>query len=116
MATKVVAKIAKGSVRAARFAAGMHFKKLFFVFLIASVIGAVYEDILIFIQIFIQTGQGIWMLHRGVIYGSFNVVYGFGAVAMCLLLGRKKRPTWQVFLYAALLGGGVDFWGLSISG
>lgn len=109
MTTKTMAKIAKSSVKAVRFAEGMHFKKLFFVFLIGSVIGAIYEDFLIFLKTWLETGDGIWMLHRGVIYGPFNVVYGFGAVAMCLLLCRKKYPTWKVFLYAALLGGGVEY-------
>lgn len=101
MATKALAGI--------RFAEGLHFKKLFFIFLIGSVAGAIYEDVLIFVKTWYETGTGVWMLHRGVIYGPFNVVYGFGAVAMCWLLCRKRYKDWQVFLYAALLGGAVEY-------
>lgn len=66
-----------------KFAEGLCFKKLFFIFLIGSVIGTVYEDVLIFVRTWMETGTGVWMLHRGVIYGPFNVIYGFGAVVMC---------------------------------
>ena len=48
--------------------------KLFFIFLIASVIGTIYEDLLIFVRTFLETGVGVWMMHRGVIYGPFNVI------------------------------------------
>ncbi len=73
----------------AKFAEGLCFKKLFFVFLIGSVIGAIYEDLLIYFKTLIETGNGVFMLHRGVIYGPFNVVYGFGAALMTWLLLRK---------------------------
>lgn len=49
------------------------------------------------------------MLHRGVIYGPFNVIYGLGAVVMIWLLARKKYNNWQIFCYAALLGGVVEY-------
>lgn len=49
------------------------------------------------------------MLHRGVIWGPFNVVYGFGAAIMCWLLLRKKLENWQIFVYSALLGGFVEY-------
>lgn len=92
-----------------KFAAGLSFKKLFFIFLIGSVFGTIYEDILIYLQTYFATGTGVWMLHRGVIYGPFNVIYGFGAAAMCWFLLRKKYTNWQIFIYSALLGGVVEF-------
>lgn len=86
-----------------KFAEGLCFRKLFFIFLIGSVIGTIYEDLLIFVR------SGVWMTHRGVIYGPFNVIYGFGAALMCWLLLRKPYKDWQIFLYAALMGGAVEY-------
>lgn len=92
-----------------KFAEGLCFRKLFFIFLIASVIGTIYEDLLIFVRSFLETGVGVWMTHRGVIYGPFNVIYGFGAALMCWLLLRKPYKNWQIFLYSALMGGAVEY-------
>ena len=92
-----------------KFAEGLCFKKLFFVFLIGSIFGTIYEDILIFVQTFLETGTGVWMLHRGVIYRPFNVIYGFGAALMCWVLLRKKYENWQIFGIAAVLGGIVEY-------
>jgi len=90
-----------------KFAQGLGFKKLFFIFLIGSVLGAIYEDILVYLQ------TGVFMLHRGVIWGPFNVIYGFGAALMCWLLLRKQYNNWQIFGMATLLGGAVEY-GLSL--
>lgn len=91
------------------FAEGLSFKKLFFIFLVGSVLGTIYEDILIYLQTLAATGTGVWMLHRGVIYGPFNVIYGFGAAIMCWVLLRKKYNNWQIFGISALLGGVVEY-------
>lgn len=92
-----------------KFAQGLCFKKLFFIFLIGSVLGTIYEDLLIFWQTYHATGTGVWMTHRGVIYGPFNVIYGFGAAVMCWVLLRKKLENWQIFVYSAFLGGFVEY-------
>lgn len=86
-----------------KFAEGLSFKKLFFVFMVGSVLGTIYEDILIYCQ------SGEWMLHRGVIYGPFNVIYGFGAAVMCWVLLRKKYNNWEIAGLSALLGGVVEY-------
>lgn len=99
----------KTPVQPRKFAEGLCFKKLFFVFLIGSVIGALYEDVLIFTVTYFTTGTGEWMLHRGVIYGPFNVIYGFGAALMCWVLLRKPYENWQIFLLAAGIGGIVEY-------
>ena len=95
-----------------RFAEGLCFKKLFFIFIIASVFGTIYEDFFIFGQTYLSTGTGVWMTHRGVIWGPFNVIYGFGAALMCWVLLRHKLETWQVFVFSAFIGGAVEY-GLS---
>lgn len=94
------------------FAEGLSFKKLFFIFLIGSVFGTIYEDLLIYSQTYFATGTGVWMTHRGVIWGPFNVIYGFGAALMCWVLLRKKLENWQIFVYSAFIGGAVEY-GLS---
>lgn len=94
------------------FAEGLSFKKLFFIFIIGSVFGTIYEDLLIYGQTYLETGTGVWMTHRGVIWGPFNVIYGFGAALMCWVLLRKKLENWQIFVFSAFIGGAVEY-GLS---
>lgn len=107
MAEKSNNKVAKKSEP--KFAEGLCFKKLFFVFLIGSVIGAIYEETLHLVDTWQHTGIPEWSLRRGVIYGPFNVIYGFGAVLMIWLLARKERKWWQTFLYAAVIGGVAEY-------
>lgn len=94
---------------ASKFAEGLCLKKLFFVFLIGSVLGSFYEEILHFVQTWYETGVPVWSLRRGVIYGPFNVIYGFGAAAMTFFLVRKPYKWWEIFLYSALLGGVIEY-------
>lgn len=93
----------------AKFAEGLCFKKLFFIFLIGSIIGTIYEDLLIYFRTLVETGEGVFMLHRGVIYGPFNVVYGFGAAVIIYILLRRPHNNWQIFFYTALLGGLMEY-------
>ena len=92
-----------------KFAAGLCFKKLFFIFLLGSIIGSLYEEVLFFVQTLLTTGEWTWSLRRGVIYGPFNVIYGFGAVMMVWLLLRKPLKNWQIFAFAGLLGGVIEY-------
>lgn len=96
-------------VKEPKFAEGLCFKKLFFVFLVGSVTGTIYEEILFMVQHYMDTGQLEHALRRGVIYGPFNVIYGFGAVVLVYLLLRKPLKAWQIFIYAAVLGGFVEY-------
>ena len=91
------------------FAKGICFEKLFIIFLIASVIGSLYEQILNLFLVYSKTGELVWEYRRGVIYGPFNVIYGFGAVLIIYLLADKKHKWYETILYGALLGGGVEY-------
>ncbi len=91
------------------FAKGLCGKKLFIIFVIASIFGTYYEQILNLIKYYIQDGIIFWEIRRGVFYGPFSPVYGMGAVILCYLLLRKKRPDWQIFLYGSLLGGCFEY-------
>ena len=91
------------------FAKGKCFEKLFIIFLIASVFGSIYEQILNLFLVYSRTGQIVWELRQGVIYGPFNVIYGFGAVIMISLLADKKHKWYETLFYGMILGGGVEY-------
>ena len=86
------------------FANGLNFYKLFWVFFIGCFIGVVIET--------------IWCLitrHKlesrsGLIYGPFNLVYGFGALFMTVGLNwlAKKRDSW-IFLGGFLIGSVFEY-------
>ena len=91
------------------FAKGICFDKLFAIFIIGSIIGSFYEEILNLLLVYSKTGNIVWEYRRGVIYGPFNVIYGFGAVIIVSLLVDKNHKWYQTILYGALLGGGIEY-------
>ena len=60
------------------FAKGFCGKKLFLIFVIGSIFGAFYEQILNLVKVYLTTGDIVWELRRGVIYGPFSPIYGAG--------------------------------------
>ncbi len=76
--------------------------KIVILFAIGGVFGCVYETILCWFQ------RGHFESRRGVIYGPFNPVYAFGAVAMYLVLRNFKKPL-SIFCFSALTGGVVEY-------
>lgn len=85
------------------FAAGLNYYKLFWIFLIASVMGYIIESVWCIIR------HGRLESRQGLIYGPISQVYGIGAVAMTIILFRLlKRGRKWVFLGSALLGGAVE--------
>lgn len=92
-----------------KFAKGICFDKLFMIFIIGSIFGAYYEQIFTLVTKYLETGSIVWELRRGVIYGPFNVIYGFGAVIIVSLLADKNHKWYQTFLYGAFLGGGFEY-------
>lgn len=86
------------------FARGLCFYKLFWIFLLGCVLGVVVETL------WCYWTRSCIESRSGVLYGPFNPVYGFGAVALTLGLQRisKKGRLW-IFLGSMLLGGGVEY-------
>ncbi len=86
------------------FAKGLNFYKLFWVFFIGSIIGVIVETL------FCLATQFRIESRKGLLYGPFNPVYGFGAVVMtvCLHWLEKKRDLW-IFLGGMVLGGGFEY-------
>ncbi len=92
-----------------KFAFGLCFKKYFWVFIIGSIFGAYWEQILTLVENYLKDGSIIWEYKRGVIYGPFSPVYGGGAVLLTYFFGNKNYKWYQYLLYGALLGGGFEY-------
>lgn len=95
--------------REKRFAEGICFKKLFWIFFIGCIFGAYYEQILNLFLNFYYHGEWVWQLRRGVIYGPISPVYGAGAVLFAAILLRKKKSNGRIFLEGALIGGTFEY-------
>ncbi len=91
------------------FAQGLCGTKLFLIFVIGSVLGAYYEEILNFIKCYLADGSLVWSYRRGVLYGPFSPIYGAGAVLMAYFLLKTKRNFLQTILYGGFLGGMFEY-------
>lgn len=91
------------------FAEGLCFSKLVILFTLGSFLGVAWENLLGVVKRLIKYGTLSYRDHRGVIYGPFNPLYGFGIVIIVLILGRKKRHPYKTFVYGALLGGLIEY-------
>lgn len=85
-----------------KFAVGLNFYKLLWLFIIGSVVGAWYEEILIFIL------YGAYERRSSLVIGPFSTLYGFAYVISILLLYKVKKWNHLIF-YGALLGGSIEF-------
>lgn len=91
------------------FAKGMGFKKMFFLFLLGSFLGCIYEDILSMYLRYRQTGIISYITKRGLLYGELSPIYGWGACLMVYFLLRKPRKKHEYFLIGALIGGFFEY-------
>lgn len=78
--------------------------RLFWIFVIGSIVGFIYENILVFCQ------KGTFILRQGLLYGPFIPIYGIGAVVYEMVV-PKMRNAVQVFFYTMFLGGVVEYIG-----
>ncbi len=81
----------------------------FWVFVLGSMFGVIYEESLHMIKYFFRHGSLNWARRRGLLYGPFNPVYGVGALLMTIFLADKKDKWYVTFLKAAFLGGSTEF-------
>lgn len=84
------------------FAKGVNFYKVFWIFMLGCFLGDVHEVLLHFLK------HGEWVVRRGVIYGPFNPVYGFGA-ALFFIATYKMKNTINIFLIGAAIGGAFEY-------
>lgn len=87
-----------------RFAEGVSFVKLIWVFLICALLGDLIETV------WVRLVSGIWMSRSSVLYGPFSVVWGIGAVLLTVVLTPlAKKNDRYVFLGGFLLGGTYEY-------
>lgn len=86
------------------FATGLNFYKLFWVFFIGCFVGVVVE------MLYCLAINGMIESRKGLIYGLFNPVYGFGAVLITVALYyfRKKNSIW-IFIGGTVIGGTFEY-------
>lgn len=77
-------------------------REIFWIFVIGSLVGCIYETILCFFQ------RGCFESRQGLVYGPFTPVYGAGAVIFMLLLEKRKNVL-SIFLVSAFTGGLVEY-------
>lgn len=86
------------------FAKGICFDKLVWVFLISSLLGALIE------MVYCRAMGDIWMNRSSLLYGSFSVVWGFGAVVLTVVLHRfAGKEDRKIFLAGFLVGGAYEY-------
>lgn len=99
-----IEKIEQEETQRKKFARGMNFYKLFWIFFIGCFLGVVIETVWCLVK------RGHYESRVGLIYGPFNLVYGFGALAMAVGLHwlRKKRKLY-IFLGGFVTGSVVEY-------
>ena len=82
------------------FARGVCVDKLIWVFMICAFLGDLIETL------FCRVTGGVWMSRSSVIYGTFSIVWGFGAVILTVVLQRLAgKEDRYIFLAGSVLGG-----------
>lgn len=92
-----------------KFAKGICLKKIFFIFVVGCIIGVIWEGSLNYFKMIIRGFEPIFRLYKGVIYGPFSPVYGFGAVLITIFLCEKNLKDIEIFLYGSILGGLLEY-------
>lgn len=86
------------------FAAGFNFYKLFWVFVLGSIIGCAVETI------FVLVLRGGYECRASLIYGPFNIIYGIGALTLYVGLYKINRnKKHHIFIFGAVAGTIVEF-------
>ncbi len=85
-----------------KFAEGFCFYKYFWIFIIGSIIGFLYEVMLEYIH------TGNIFSKQELIFGPFTVVYGIGAVIYTIVASKFKNMG-VLFLITAFFGGVLEF-------
>lgn len=87
------------------FCSGINFYKLFWIFMICSVLGFILETVWCFFY-----HHGRIYSRKSLIFGPFSIIYGFGGVIMALLVHfiKKKEPV-TIFAVTTCVGIAFEF-------
>lgn len=103
-AYSLAGKIQNPALSKGKFAEGCGFYKLFWLFLIGSVLGDITETI------FCRITAGVWMSRSSLVWGPFSIVWGMAiAAATALLYKDKDKPDRYIFLTGTFLGGVYEY-------
>lgn len=83
------------------FAKGLNFYKLFWLFFIACFLGVVIETL------WCMVTRGVIESRTGLIFGPFNLVYGFGALFMTALLYPLTQKRDNVICFGGFIIGSI---------
>lgn len=87
------------------FLTGHCFKLVFIVFVIASLLGTWWEELLYLVM------HHEFVSRAGTVIGPFSPIYGFGGIVFLIFLGpgHEKRSILKTWLYSCLIGGVAEF-------
>ena len=85
------------------------FNKIILIFIIGSIIGTFYEEILHVVKFYLRYNTFDWVTKRGFIIGPISPVYGIGILIIYLLFYLKKRKWYINFILGSLFGGIYEF-------
>ena len=77
--------------------------KIFWVFIIGSIIGYAVEMVVGFVQ------NGHFVSRQGLVFGPFAQVYGLGILAYYLIVPKIKGEYLKIFFVTMILGGIVEY-------
>lgn len=90
--------------RTDHFAQGMNLYKILLICFIGSFVGVIIEMLYCLVQ------NGYIESRAGLIYGPFNLLYGFGAVALTVSLYRfRNHSKWLSFIGGFVIGSAVEY-------
>lgn len=84
----------------------LDFFNLFWIFVIACVMGDAIETVYHMLVV----DPGVYQIRAGMLWGPFSPIYGFGAVLMTIALNRfHKSNVVVIFIVSAVIGGAFEY-------